>query len=328
MSYASAKVVDRSVIPVIDIADLVSETPAALARVAAELRRAAETVGFFYVKNHGVPQTLIDLVFHTSKAFYAEPLEFKNRVKVDANHRGFLKAGEAKMSDGARPDLKESYIWGLDVGPDDPDVKAGRALIGPNRWPVDKPVMRATFMDYFDACNALGQRLLKAFAVSLELPADYFVRRFEKPMTRCTMIYYPPQPPELGAEQFGVAPHTDFGTLTLLYQDNVGGLQVKDKAGDWVTAHPIPGCYVVNVGDLLARWTNNRFASTEHRVINSSGRERYSVAAFVDPSYDCMIEPVVKAGEKAHYEPITAGDYLVWRFGKAFAYRSKPAAKA
>lgn len=328
MSYATAKVVDRSIIPVIDIADLASETPAALARVAGELRRAAETVGFFYVRSHGVPQTLIDEIFRISKAFYAEPLEVKNRVKVDANHRGFLKAGEAKMSDGARPDLKESYIWGLDVGADDPDVKAGRPLIGQNRWPADNPAMRATFMNYFDACNALGVRLLKAFAVSLDLSADYFVRRFEKPMTRCTMIYYPPQPPELGAEQFGVAPHTDFGTLTLLYQDNVGGLQVKDKAGDWVTAHPIEGAYVVNVGDLLARWTNNRFASTEHRVVNSSGRERYSVAAFVDPSYDCMIDPVVKAGEMAAYEPITAGDYLVWRFGKAFAYRNKPAAKA
>ena len=106
-------------------------------------------------------------------------------------------------------------------------------------------------MRYFDECNGLGKLLLRAFAASLDIEPDYFIRAFEKPITRCSVIYYPPQPPAMGAEQFGVAPHSDFGTLTLLYQDNVGGLQVKDANGDWVTAHPIAGTYVVNVGDLL-----------------------------------------------------------------------------
>ena len=310
-------------IPVIDIGELHSGAPAGLKAVANDLARAASTVGFFYIKNHGVPQSLIDDVFATARAFYSQPLPIKNEVKINATHRGFLRAGEAKMSDEARPDLKESFVWGLDVDDTDPDYRSGRPLAGPNQWPAGLPRMRATFMRYFDECNGLGKLLLRAFAASLDIEPDYFIRAFEKPITRCSVIYYPPQPPSMGAEQFGVAPHSDFGTLTLLYQDNVGGLQVKDANGDWVTAHPIAGTYVVNVGDLLARWTNNRFASTEHRVINSSGRERLSCAAFVDPDFDTVVAPVVKAGESAQFEPTTAGEYLVQRFGKAFAYRSK-----
>jgi isopenicillin N synthase-like dioxygenase len=322
MTYASAKHVDVSLIPVIDISQLRSGAPEALERIARELLVAAETIGFFYVRNHGVEKQLIREVFETSKRFYALPIEDKNKVRINTNHRGFLRAGEAKMSDGAKPDLKESFVWGLDVGTDDADYLAGRPLIGPNQWPGFPADMRSTFVRYFDECNTLGILLLRAFAVSLDLPSDYFVKQFSKPMTRCTTIYYPPQPASLGEEQFGVAPHTDFGTLTLLYQDMVGGLQVKDRDGNWVTAHPIEDTYVVNVGDLLARWTNNRFASTPHRVVNSSGHERYSIAAFVDPNFGCLIDPAVRPGERALSEPITAGDYLVWRFGKAFAYRS------
>ena len=310
-------------IPIIDISELHSAAPAGLKAVANNLARAASTVGFFYIKNHGVPQSLIDDVFATARAFYSQPLPIKNQVKINATHRGFLRAGEAKMSDEARPDLKESFVWGLDVDDTDPDYRSGRPLAGPNQWPAGLPRMRATFMRYFEECNGLGKLLLRAFAASLDIEPDYFIRAFEKPITRCSVIYYPPQPPAMGAEQFGVAPHSDFGTLTLLYQDNVGGLQVKDANGDWVTAHPIAGTYVVNVGDLLARWTNNRFASTEHRVINSSGRERLSCAAFVDPDFETVVAPVVKAGESAQFEPTTAGEYLVQRFGKAFAYRSK-----
>ena len=289
MSYATAKIVDADFIPVIDIGELHGGAPAGLKAVADDLARAASTVGFFYIKNHGVPQSLIDDVFATARAFYSQPLPIKNEVRINPTHRGFLRAGEAKMSDEARPDLKESFVWGLDVDDTDPDYRSGRPLAGPrNKWPAGLPRMRATFMRYFDECNGLGKLLLRAFAASLDIEPDYFIRAFEKPITRCSVIYYPPQPPAMGAEQFGVAPHSDFGTLTLLYQDNVGGLQVKDANGDWVTAHPIAGTYVVNVGDLLARWTNNRFASTEHRVINSSGRERLSCAAFVDPDFDTV----------------------------------------
>jgi isopenicillin N synthase-like dioxygenase len=323
VGYADVKTIDSAIVPIIDISGLISRSPESLRKVAGEIRNAAETVGFFYVKNHGIPQELVDEAFSIAQRFFALPLAEKNELQVNKIHRGFIRTGEAKMYDDAKADLKESFVWGLDVGEDDPDYQAGRPLIGPNQWPAKVPEMRQVLMAYFDACNQLGWALFKAFATSLDIPADYFVKTISKPMTRCSIIYYPPQPEAMGKDQFGVAPHTDFGCLTLLNQDSVGGLQVRDNNGDWVTAPPVEGTLVVNVGDLMARWTNDRFASTPHRVVNASGRERYSVAVFVDPDFETDMTPVTQDGEMFKYDPTTCGDYLVWRLGKAFAYRNK-----
>ena len=149
---------------------------------------------------------------------------------------------------------------------------------------------------------------------------DYFVRRFDKTVSRASIIYYPPQDAELGKQQFGVAPHTDYGCLTLLHQDMTGGLQVRNSRGEWVTALPIEGTLVVNVGDLLARWSNDRFRSNPHRVVNRSGVARYSMAMFIDPNFDTPIIPIVE-GDKPKYEPTTCGDYILSRYDDSFAYR-------
>src|SRR3954451_16208194 len=308
MSYAEARANDASAIPVIDM-----EAPG----LSAAMLEAAERTGFFYIRNAGVPQALIDEVFALSRRFFAAPLEAKREAAVDAWHRGFIRAGEAKMAEGAKPDLKESFVWGL-------DTTAGSAPergIPPNQWPGFLPEMRPVLTSYFDSCNAVGWRLLRALARSIGAPEDVFVRTVDRPISRGSIIYYPPQPPTMGAEQFGVSPHTDYGCLTLLYQDQVGGLQVQGPDGGWVTAQPIPGTFVVNVGDLLARWTNGRFKSTPHRVVNASGRERYSAAVFVDPNEDTVIAPVVTAGEAAKYDPVTASAYIRGRLDAAFAYR-------
>ncbi len=267
----------------------------------------------------GIPQDLIDSVFAVSRAFFAQPPAAKQLVAAREHHRGWLKIGEATMPDGRLPDLKESFIWGLDVA--SRDDAGGGGLIGPNAWPDTPAAMRPLLNRYFDAANQCGVRLLQAFASSLDIDAEYFTRHFDRPASRGTMIYYPPQPPSLGNEQFGVSPHTDFGVLTLLYQDDVGGLQVRGRDGEWLTAHPIPGTLVVNVGDLLTRWTNDRFTSTPHRVINASGRERYSLAMFVDPDENTPIDPVVRDGEQAHYPTVTCASYIQQRFDQAFAYR-------
>ena len=145
-------------------------------------------------------------------------------------HRGFLSIGQAKMYAGAKVDLKESFIWGIDIDENDPDYRAGNRMLGPNRWPAALPEMRPLFNRYFDAANACGRMLLRAFAASLDVDADYFSRSFSKPVTRCAAVFYPPQPPDSGEDQFGVAPHTDYGTLTVLYQDPIGGLQVRNRA--------------------------------------------------------------------------------------------------
>ncbi|MBM3599582.1 MAG: isopenicillin N synthase family oxygenase [Alphaproteobacteria bacterium] len=322
MNYAQAKRIELPDIPVIDVAALSGGTDG-IAGVARAMRSASENTGFFYIRNHGVPQALIDRVYDASRRFFAQPLAEKQKVRINARHRGFLKVGEAKMYDKARIDLKESYIWGLELGEDDPDVRAGRKLMGPNQWPADMPEFRAALTDYYEAMLACGNRLLLGMAASLDLPLDFFTSRFRKPLARGSLVYYPPQPPDMGSEQFGVAPHTDYGGITFVWQDQVGGLQVKGRSGEWVTAHPIPGTFVVNIGDLMARWTNDHFTSNPHRVINSSGRERYSIAVFFDPDYDTVVDPaeIFRGREAPRHPPITCGEYIVSRFDRAFAYR-------
>jgi isopenicillin N synthase-like dioxygenase len=322
VSYASAISTDTNSIPVVDIAPLQGDDHAAIAAVGQDLLDAAERIGFFYIRNHAVPQALVDRVYALSRRFFALPAEAKQTVRIDARHRGFLAIGEARMYDKARIDLKESFIWGPELGPDDPDVAAGKPLMGPNQWPAALPELAPALMAYSAAVMDCGRSLLRGFAVSLGLDPDFFRDRFVKPLARCSLIYYPPQPPETGTEQFGVAPHTDYGGLTLLSQDDTGGLQVRARSGEWVTAPPIAGSFVVNVGDLMARWTNDRFLSTPHRVINSSGRARYSVGVFFDPAFDTLIDPrELRPPGPAHYPPVTCGEYIVSRLNKAFSYR-------
>jgi isopenicillin N synthase-like dioxygenase len=322
VSYASATSIDTKAIPVIDMAPLQGDDRAAIAAAGQSLLDAARRVGFFYVKNHAVPPALVDRVYALSRRFFALPAEAKQSVRINARHRGFLAIGEARMYDKARIDLKESFIWGPELGPDDPDVAAGKPLMGPNQWPAALPELAPTLTAYSAAVMDCGRSLLRGFAVSLGLDSDFFRERFVKPLARCSLIYYPPQPPESGTEQFGVAPHTDYGGLTLLSQDDAGGLQVRARSGEWVTAPPIAGTFVVNVGDLMARWTNDRFLSTPHRVINSSGRARYSVGVFFDPAFDTVIDPgELRPPGPALYPPVTCGEYIVSRLDKAFTYR-------
>ena len=312
MAYAQGERIDISGIPVIDLAGIAGD---GLARVGQAIVAAAEGAGFFYIRNHGIPAALIEEVLRVSGAFFAAPVARKQSVAVNAGHRGFIRMGQAKMASGARPDLKESFIWGLD--------QPGADGIPPNQWPDFMPAMRPALMEFFQAGNALGWSMLRAFATALHLPHDSFVRTVDRPISRGSVIYYPPQPPEMGEDQFGVSTHTDYGCLTLLYQDSTGGLQVQGADGTWIMATPVPDTFVVNVGDLLARWSNDRFRSTPHRVVNSSGRTRLSTALFIDPNRDTAITPVTRPGEAAHYDTVTCGDYLRGRLDAAFAYRKQ-----
>lgn len=323
MAYATAKDIGADTIPVIDVAALRDGGDAGLAAVADELRRAAETVGFFYVANHGVDRAVIEETRAVADRFFHAPEADKATVAISPRHRGWLRVGEARMRDSRKPDLKESFVFGLDVAADDPDVTAGDRLLAPNRWPGFLPEMRPVLNRFFAEMQACGERLLRAFAASLEIAPDYFVRRVARPVSRGSLIWYPPQPADSGEDQFGVGPHTDYGTLTLLGQDSVGGLQVRGRDGEWVKAHPVEDTFVVNVGDLLARWTNDRFASTPHRVVNASGRERLSVAMFVDPDWDAVVEPVVRPGEAPRHPTVRCADYVNARYDEAFRYRRK-----
>jgi isopenicillin N synthase-like dioxygenase len=323
MSYADAKAMATTAIPVIDMATLHEGTVGGARHVGRQLLDAAETVGFFYVRNHGIPQDLIARTDAVARRFFSLPFETKQEVKVAPWHRGYIKVGEAKMHDNAKIDLKESFIWGGEVHPDDAKTEAVNNLRGPNQWPGSVPEMRPTLNEYFDAANQCGRVLFRAFAANLGLDLDHFTQQFDRPITRGALVFYPPQPPDVGDDQFGVAAHTDYGCLTLVCQDPIGGLQVQGRNGEWVIAHPVADTLVINIGDLMARWTNNQFKSTPHRVINRSGRERLSIAVFVDPDYETTVVPVCRDGALPLYAPVTCGDYIVSRFDASFAYRNK-----
>lgn len=324
MGYATAREIDASGIPVIDIGALRSGDEAAALKVAQALRQAAQSPGFFYISNHGVDAQVIADALSASKQFFAQPLEDKLTVKVSERHRGFLRVGEAKMYGGARPDLKESFVFGLDLDADHPELNGRNPLLGVNQWPSSMPQMRANACTFFDVVSSCAVDVMRAFALAMDLDPQTFVRNVDMPTSRGSFIYYPPQAPELGTEQFGVAPHTDYGCLTLLWQDATGGLQVRDASGEWVTAHPIDNTFVVNVGDLLARWSNDRFRSTPHRVINRSGVERYSMALFFDPDADTVIDPRValRDDEPSNYEATTCAEHIVGRYQASFKYRN------
>lgn len=318
MSYATATDIQRDTIPVIDISPLPDGEPQACRALAAQIQAAAEAVGFFYVRGHGVPAPLIADAFRVSREFFDLAPQMKDRVRVSDKKRGYIPPRTARMTGATTRDFRETFLWGREFDARTLADLAAVPLMGPNQWPDFPPAMQPALSAYFEACIALGRRLLRLFALALDIEPDYFSHGFERTMSRGSTLYYPPQSAEQGAEQFGIGPHTDWGVLTLLYQDQVGGLQVCGRNGEWLAAHPIDNTFVVNVGDCLERWTNRRFLSNGHRVVNASGRGRQAIAVFVDPDFDTAIVPVVKPGEAAHYPPTTCGAQVLESFRKAY----------
>ena len=286
----------RAMIPVIDMTHAMQGDGPAMQAAAAAIRAACTTNGFFYMSGHGVAKDLIAEAVAEAQAFFRQPLDEKRRAAVNARHRGFNALGDALMYEASRPDYKEFFSIGLELPEDDPDVVAGEKLRGPNNWPPGRPEFRAALWAYYEAMGRCGAQLMRCVALSLGGDAHFFDDKYRKRLQRTQIIYYPPQPPATGADQFGVAPHTDFGCITLLWQDENGGLEVLERSsGEWIAAPPIPGTLVVNVGDLLGRWTNDLYASTPHRVVNRSGRERFSIATFYDPDYRASVDAGVFA---------------------------------
>ena len=309
-------------LPIIDLAPL-AEGTAGEARVAAAINAACTGPGFFYVSNHGIPDAVIGTATEAARRFFHLPAEVKRNTKANLVHRGWHAAGGAVMKGAKKPDLKEFYSLGLDLPADHPAVLAGEKLRGPNQWPAEQPDLRPAMEAYFAAVGVVGAKLLCAVAVSLGLPRDFFAPHYRLPLQRTQAIFYPPQPPD-DDDQFGLAAHTDFGCITLLWQDDSGGLEVRERqTGEWIPAPPIPGTLVVNVGDLLGRWSNDRFASTPHRVRNLSGHERMSIATFYDPDFAAPIDPRALGATAPHYEPTTAGAHILACFDAAFAYRKQ-----
>ena len=306
-------------LPIIDVSGL--HDPEALPRIAAEIGAACREVGFFYVVNHGAPKALVASAFAESRKFFALPLAEKQTIamaKVGGN-RGYSALMNEVLDQAVGPDMKEAFNIGLDLAPDDPEILARKRFRALNAWPR-LPGFRETMLAYYEACLALGARLHQAFAADLGLPLDYFDPTLARPVATVRLLHYPAGGSE---DAVGAGAHTDYGNLTLLATDDVGGLEVRKRSGEWIEAPVVPDAFVVNIGDCLMRWTNDVYVSTPHRVFNRSGRERYSIAFFLDANPDAEVAaiPSCVGPEGPLYAPISAGDYLLSRLEA-----SKPAA--
>ena len=320
MRQSNASTIDPGTIPVVDISPLLNgDNPQAVAR---QLHSASKNPGFIYVKGHGIPSAVISDARHAAYQFFHADAHDKATVTVSSGHRGWLQQGAAKMHEDAKADLKESFIWGYQDAHG--NTPADHALRGPNQWPAFVPSLETAAMAYFEHAHEVAFQLLRGCAISLGLAEHFFVQNCVQPLSRASFVYYPSQPDNADSQQFGVGPHTDFGMLTVLCQDDVGGLEVEDINGHWIQAPPVDDTLVINVGDLLARWTDGAFKSTPHRVVNRSGRERLSLVLAFDPDPDTRIDSrdIFGPQHRAQHHPTTCGDYLTWRFGKAFAYRN------
>jgi len=305
-------------IPVIDLAPYFAKRAAARAATAAELGRALQDVGFFVIVNHGIPQTLIDAAFAEARRFHAQPTEAKLALRMNEHNNGYMMLGRyavwtSDVNANDKPDLNEAFFVKRERAPDDPLVRAGRRFAGPNQWPANLPGFRETVLAYTDAVDALGRQLLPLCAMALDLPTDTFAGAFAESQFSFRLTHYPPVAAE--PNQFGIAPHTDANFMTFLAQSEVPGLQVRLPDATWADVPYVPGSFAVNSGDMLRRWTNDRFKSTPHRALPPVGRPRYAIPYFMGPHLDTEIAclPTCQGpGNPSHHPPITYAAYLDW----------------
>jgi isopenicillin N synthase-like dioxygenase len=314
-------------LPVIDMGGL--GDPAQDASIARQLDEAFSRIGFCYFTNIGVSQALVDEVFAQSRRFHTQSDAAKRAVTINDFHRGYMPPKTSLIATSSvakvtKPNLSESLMVMHEVPDGDP--RAGQALQGPNQWPADLPGLKEGVQAYDQAMAAFCRRLLRPMALALGLEPAWMEPFFAKPTTFLRLLHYPPQPTQSGDDSFGSAPHTDYGFVTVLVQDNNGGLAVRRKDGSWLAAPPVPGSWVVNVGDMLSHWTNGRWQSTPHSVRNTSGRDRYSCPFFFDMDMDSTVECVPTCcgpDNPRRYAPVRYGDYLMERLDKNYAYRRK-----
>jgi len=315
-------------LPVIDIAPWFGSDRHAIAALARDIDAACAEWGFLIVRSHGIDPALMQEVADVTREFFDLPLDEKLRSDSSgrAGGRGYsrleTKSHARTSGEAAAPgDLRETFIAGMEPVPGDAYRAAPMAYghFAPNLWPERPRRMREAWEAYADACDGLCREILRLAACALELRATWFDDKIDRHISRFAAQHYPAldRPPAPGQLRSGA--HTDFGTLTLLLaEDKPGGLQVMGKDGQWHDVKPVPGTFIVNLGDMMARWTNDRWRSAPHRVVNpphdaGASARRLSIVYFHTPNYDAVIECVPSCADAAHppkYPPILAGEHL------------------
>lgn len=317
-------------VPIIDLAPYFSGHAEGRQAVVRQVSEACRSIGFLVVTHHGISPELIRTVSEQSRRFFELPLADKRRVDRprDDAVRGYSAVGEEGLSyslEEASPgDLKESFSIGPFDAPDD-EYHRGKAAgphFEPNVWP-DLPGFRPAWEAYFAAMSDLSRSLMRIFAMALELPGTFFDDKIDKHISMFRVLSYPPQSEAPLPNQLRAGAHSDYGSLTIVLPDDKG-LQVFNKAGQWVDVPQVVGGLVVNIADLMMQWTNDQWVSTLHRVVNpppdpAHNKRRQSLVFFHQPNYDAIVECLpscLAPGEPPKYAPISSGDHLMSKFVK------------
>lgn len=326
MHTAPARRVAPAEVPIVDFGALFSPSAAERRHLARAIGDACAGPGFFYIVNHQFPQAVITRAHDAMRRFFALPLERKmrNHYLDWPNHRGYVPAGgiTADHSLEGSSDMSEAIEMAHDLPASDPDHLRGIRFYGPNNWPVEPPDFRWALGTYFDCQLELGRQLFRAFEYALDLEEGYFTAKYTKPLARLRVCHYEPQPEPLDVAHIGLGAHTDYECFTTVWQDREG-LQMLSREGEWLILPPVEGSFAVNLGDLMQQWTNDKFVSTMHRVINTSGRPRSSLVQFFGVDYDVQVEALPGCAgpdDPWRYAPIKAGDHSERMVARTYGY--------
>ncbi|MFN8770645.1 MAG: isopenicillin N synthase family dioxygenase [Neisseriaceae bacterium] len=310
---------DQSDIPIIDLTPLFKEDDNGIEIIASQLFEAYSTLGFAQLINHQIPTNIIDNIFQASKDFHELGIDEKMQLKYKDNLRGYIPMNmstlaRSTLGSAKKPNQSESFMI-LDESPLLQSPKwVNSSLAGHNIWPTQLPYFKKYVMEYYQAMVTLSKKLIRIFSIAMGMPHDYLDKYFTDPNIFLRLLYYPPVTQDTSTDSFGSAPHTDYGCLTLLAQDDTGGLQVKHPENDsWIDVPCLNNGLVLNTGQMMEIWSNGLIKATPHRVINSGNKKRYSIPFFYNCNLDTYVAPLsnfITETNPIKFTPINYGEHL------------------
>ena len=314
-------------LPLIDLGEFLKSGGTLLGDLPDQIRAACEGVGFFFAVNHGVSEDLINRIFIESKRFHDLPFETKKILSVNQNQRGYIVPGATKVrhstyNENTKFDTNATMVFATEYGEDNSHRQTGKRFYSENQWPNNLPGFKETVTEYMETLTNLGKKMLPLWASALELPKEYFLPYFEENYTYFRMAHYPPVP-ELSDNEYGLGPHADTGFMTFLPQADVDGLEILDVDGSWFRPPRMDNAILVNTGQFLERWSNERFRATPHRVIPPKDVNRYSIALFVNPAFEptCECLPTCTSpGNPPKYPNESYHEFYTWYMNNTYPH--------